>query len=64
MGFTARSEYNDYRRHTTLCAQCGYAFAKGDEAYYVKATGDLIHRDCFMDYTDDNIDEFTDTIEF
>lgn len=50
--------------HITVCAQCGYRFESGDEALRVNETGDVIHVDCWMDYTDDNIDEFTQKIEF
>lgn len=56
--------YSDYNSHMVVCAQCGYRFAKGDEGYVIKATDDIIHRDCFMDYAEDNMAEFCDTVDF
>lgn len=56
--------YLDFGGFSTICAQCGYRFIKGDEALRVKETGDIIHRECYMDYTDDNVTELTDSIEF
>lgn len=64
MGYFKRDDYTDFHRHSTVCAQCGYRFASGDEAYMIKATGDIIHRDCFSDYTEDNMYEFADKIEY
>ena len=40
----------------TGCAQCGYRF--------VKETGDIIHKGCWYDYTDDNVSELTEEMEF
>ena len=48
----------------TVCAQCGYRFVKGDEALMVKETGDIIHKGCWYDYTDDNVSELTEEMEF
>ncbi len=59
-----RNEFRDFTGYITVCAQCGYRFARGDEALRVKQTGDVIHVECFMDYTDDNKDELTDILEF
>ena len=50
--------------HFTVCAQCGYRFVKGDEAVMVKDTGDVIHKGCWFDYTDDNMQEMTQEIDF
>ena len=54
----------EFGGHNTVCAQCGYRFARGDEALRVKATGDIIHRECLMDYTEDNMNELTEEIDF
>lgn len=59
-----RNEFIDFSGCVTVCAQCGYRFARGDEAYKVKQTGDVIHTECYMDYTDDNKEELTDILEF
>ena len=45
-----------------MCAQCGYRFAVGDDVIKVNATGDIIHRDCFIDYADDNADLLTKSV--
>ena len=59
-----RSDYLNFSGHMTLCAQCGYRFVRGDEGYRVRETGDVIHRDCLMDYIDDNVNELCDEIDF
>ena len=58
------TNYLDFGGRSTVCAQCGYGFVKGDEALRIKETGDIIHRECYMDYTDDNIDELSEPLEF
>ena len=30
----------------------------------VKETGDIIHKGCWYDYTDDNVSELTEEMEF
>lgn len=50
--------------HATVCAQCGYRFIRGEEALWIKETGDVVHKDCFYDYAEDNIEQFTKEIEF
>ncbi len=57
-------EFQDGNRHMTVCAWCGYRFERGDEALRVKDTGDIIHKDCWMEYSDDNVQELTSEIEF
>ena len=47
----------------TVCAQCGYRFEKGDEVLEINETGDVIHEDCRADYFEDNIEEFSTSIE-
>lgn len=59
-----RNDYTDFSGHMTVCAQCGYRFVDGDEALRVRQTGDIIHRDCWMDYTEDNREELSDIIDF
>lgn len=59
-----RNDYMTHAGHKPLCAQCGYRFALGDDGFRVKQTGDIIHRDCFMDYMDDNVNELCDELEF
>ena len=59
-----RNEFMDFGGVATVCAQCGYRLVRGDEALRVKQTGDIIHNECFMDYTDDNKTELTDIFEF
>ena len=50
--------------HFTVCAQCGYRFAVGDEALRIKETGDIVHSECYIDYVDDNMEEFTEKMDF
>lgn len=50
--------------HLTVCAQCGYRFVRSDEILRVNQTGDLIHKDCWTDYCDDNVEELTYEMEF
>jgi len=44
---------------SAVCAMCGYRFEKYDDVIMVKGTGDAIHRDCWMDYSDENMGELT-----
>ncbi len=55
---------SNFSGHITVCAQCGYRFVSGDDALWVKETGDVVHKDCFGDYIEDNAAEFTESIEF
>ncbi len=57
-------EYFDATIHGTLCAQCGYRFVRGDEALKIHETGDIVHYECLMDYTEDNVDTLCDKIDF
>ena len=59
-----RIESYDFSGHSTVCAQCGYRFVPGERGLMIKQTGDGGHTDCFDDYTEDNIYEFTDEICF
>lgn len=56
--------YTNLTRHSTVCAQCGYRFISGDEAMKILQTGDIVHRDCWIDYADDYSDELTEKIDF
>lgn len=59
-----RNEFRDFSGYVTVCAQCGYRFARGDEALRIKQTGDVVHSECYIDYTDDNRGELADILEF
>ena len=48
---------------TTVCAQCGYRFVKGDGVLRINQTGDCVHKDCFPDYIDENMEEFCEEFE-
>ena len=48
------------RLRSTACASCGYRFEKNDEMLHIHQTGDYIHKDCRMEYFEDNISEFAD----
>ncbi len=50
------SDYDDEYCGCTVCAQCSYRFVKGDDVLKIRITGDIIHKDCFIDYADDNMD--------
>lgn len=56
-------EYTANGRRKTVCAQCGYMLVSGDTALRVHETGDIIHRECRVDYFDDNMEEFADFME-
>lgn len=61
--FEGHEKY-DFSGHMTVCAQCGYRFVSGEKALWIKQTGDIVHGDCFSDYTEDNVSEFTKEIDF
>lgn len=54
--------FEDNYSGCTVCAQCGYRFAKYDDAIRVNCTGDVIHKDCWMEYSDDNIDQLSSAV--
>ena len=58
------NRYNVFSGHMTICAQCGYRFVRGDETLTVKETGDVIHKSCWMDYSEDNRDELCEETDF
>lgn len=39
------------------CVYCGYPILRGEDKLRVEATGDIIHRKCWNDYAEDNVDE-------
>ncbi len=47
----------------SVCAQCGYRFARSDDVLEVHETGDLVHKECFIDYADDNVNTLASVIE-
>lgn len=47
--------FEDNYSGCTVCAQCGYRFTKFDDAVRVNDTGDVIHKECWMEYSDENI---------
>ena len=57
-------KYGIFSGHMTICAQCGYKFVDGDEALTVKGTSDVIHKGCWMDYSEDNVDELCEETDF
>ena len=52
------------RHHVTACAQCGYRLISGDSVLRIHETGDVIHRDCWMDYFEENMDSFALEMDF
>lgn len=40
------------------CMQCGYPIASFDDVYIVQVSGETIHKDCWTEYAEDNIEEF------
>lgn len=56
--------YSSGECRNTVCAQCGYRLVRGDEALIVKETGDIIHKGCWFDYTDDNMGELTEELDY
>jgi hypothetical protein len=59
-----RNNCRDFSGHATVCAQCGYRFIRGETALWVNETKDVVHRDCFADYVEDNLYEFTEEMNF
>ena len=47
----------DDSRDREKCMYCGYDILEGEEAVKVYSTGDIIHRKCWIDYAEDNIEE-------
>ena len=51
-------------RHGTVydnaekCCQCGFAILSGESALQIYANGDVIHKECWQDYADENADAF------
>ena len=47
-------------KHSTVfdnaekCCQCGYAILPGEEALQIYVNGDVIHKECWQDYADEN----------
>lgn len=60
----SRNRFEAFSASSTVCAQCGYRFIRGDEAYRVNETGDVIHRECWIDYSDDYVGELCSEVEF
>ena len=56
--------FSAHGRHMTVCAQCGYRLMKSDTVLNVNETGDLIHKDCWVDYFDENLGLFACEMEF
>ncbi len=54
--------FDDNYSTCTVCAQCGYRFSKYDEAIRIKSTDDVIHRDCWIDYSDENVNELCEQV--
>ncbi len=44
------------------CAQCGYGICGMENAVEITATGEVIHKDCWYDYAQDNAEEFIRSI--
>ena len=57
-------DFTKSRCHITACAQCGYRLIVGDSALHVHETGDVIHKDCWMDYFEENMDNFAVSMDF
>ena len=59
-----KNNCSDFSGHATVCAQCGYRFVRGEHGLWIKETKDVVHNDCFGDYVEDNIYEFTEEMIF
>ena len=40
------------------CCHCGYPILSGEEALELYSNGDIIHKDCWQEYADENIGAF------
>lgn len=53
----------DDSAYRAYCAYCGFPILRGDEKLRVDATGDRIHRKCWSEYAEDNIDALCTALE-
>lgn len=60
-------EYEDDRRYDrpdeTICEYCGRKIRYGQERLLVETTSDVIHRRCWTDYAEENVDELCRELE-
>ena len=59
-----RNDYLDFSGHFTVCAQCGYRFTRGENGFRINQTGDIVHEGCFIDYAEDNRQQFVERVDF
>lgn len=45
------------------CDHCGFAIYGADDVLVIKANGDRIHRDCFSEYAEEHLFEFSEKAE-
>lgn len=54
--FAAR--FNTVYDNLEKCCLCGYEIKPGEKAMEIHCNGDLIHKECWQEYAEDNIESF------
>ena len=52
--YTTPDIFEDAHRENEKCMYCGYDIVLDNDGLRVLVTGDVIHKDCWRDYAEDN----------
>ena len=52
------AKYNTIYDNAEKCCQCGFAIMPGEDAVQIYVNGDVIHKQCWQDYADENAGAF------
>ena len=52
-GIFAR-KYSTVYDNAEKCCQCGYPIIPGEQALQIYCNGDVIHKECWLDYAEEN----------
>lgn len=48
----------DYINNAEKCCHCGFELLPGEEVMEIHTSGDIIHKSCWCEYADENLDIF------
>lgn len=51
-------KHRDYINNAEKCSQCGFELLPGEEVVEIHTNGELIHKSCWCEYADENLDIF------
>jgi len=51
-------KYNTTFDNAEKCCQCGYPILEGEEALQLYINGDVIHKECWQEYAEENASSF------